>query len=208
MTALSQPSSKHPLSGLLLWIATAVIVNGWSAHRPPNPTTPLVARGYVDLKAGWRIRVVTPITRSGTFQVQTAPTEDSTHSVTLNSGDDFLGYELAYYAVPALPSDGVAVSFVRAERNVSGATRKEAHPQVRLFDLPESYRYIRLVFLTKLSQADHNEAIIAALNVADLEDLTEQLQASPETNCKRESRGICSWVPIGISVQAESGNPR
>jgi len=208
MTALFQPSTEHSLSGLLVWIATAVILIGCSAHRPPNPATPLVARGYVDLEAGWRIRVVTPITRSGTFQLPTAPTEDSGHSVTLNSGDDFLGYELAYYAVTALPSDGVAVSFVRADRIVGGTTSKEANPQVRLFDLPESYRYIRLVLLTRLSQADHNEAIIAALNVADLEDLTEQLQANPETNCKRESRGICSWVPIGISVQAERREPK
>jgi hypothetical protein len=200
--------SKHQLSGLLLYIEIAVVLNGCAAHRPPNPATPLVDRGYVDLMAGWRIRVVTPINRSGNFQLQTAHTEYNGHTGTLNSGDDFLGYELAYYAVTARPSDGLAVSFLRAERIISGTTRKEASPQVRLFDLPENYGYIRLVFLTRLSQADHNEAIIAAANVAELEDLTEKLQANPEINCKRESQSICLWVPAGISVQPERREPQ
>jgi hypothetical protein len=195
------------LSGLLFPMGIAVILNGCSAHRPPNPTTPLVDRGYVDLKAGWRIRVVTPINRSGAFELQTADTAYSGHAVTVNSGNDFLGYELGYYAVTARPGDGVAVSFVRAERILGGTTRQEASPQVRLFDLPENYGFIRLVFLTRLSRADHNQAIIAASNVADLEDLTEKLEANPEMNCKRESHGICSWVPVGISVQPERREP-
>jgi hypothetical protein len=185
---------------LLLWLGIAVMLDGCSAHRPPTPTTPLVDRGYVDLKAGWRIRVVTPINRSGNFQPETARTEYSGHTLSRN---DFLGYELAYYAVSARQGRGVAVSFVRAERIIGAATRKEASPLLRLFDLPDNCRYVRLVFLTRLSQADHNEAIIAAANVADLEDLTDKLQAGPETNCKRESQSICSWVPVGISVQPE-----
>jgi len=157
----------------------------------------------VDLEAGWRIRVVTPITRSGTFQLETAPTEYSGPTVSIDSGNDFLGYEVAFYAVAPRQSDGVAVSFVSAERIIGGATTKQASPQVHLFDLPENLRYIRLVLLTRLSQADHNEAILAAANVSDLEDLTEKLQANPEMNCRRETVSICSWVPIGISVQPE-----
>lgn len=199
---------KHILRGLLLCTGIAVILNGCSARRPPHPVTLSVDRGYVDIKAGWRIRVVTPITRSGTFQVQTTQTELSGSNVTLNSGNDFLGYEVAYYAVTAHPSGGVAVSFVRAERIIGGATSQEASPQVRLFDLPENDRYIRLVFLTRVSQADHNEAIIATSNLADLEDLTEKIEANPEMNCQRELQGICSWVPAGISVQPERREPQ
>jgi len=200
--------NQNPWSGLLLCAASAVILNGCSAHRPANPRTPLVDRGYVDLEAGWRIRVVTPINRSGTFQLETAHTEYSGHTVTVDSGDDFLGYEVAYYAVAARRRDGVAVSWVRAERIIGGATRQEASPQVHLFDLPENFRYIRLVLLTRLSQADHNEAILAAANVSDLEDLTEKLQANPEMNCRHEAQSICSWVPIGISVQPERRDPQ
>ncbi len=122
---------KYPLSGLLLSIGIAVILNGCSAHRPPNPTTPLVDRGYLDLKAGWRIRVVTPINRSGSFQLETTQTEQSGPGVTLNSGNDFLGYEVAYYAVTARQSDGVAVSFVRAERIIGGAVSQQASPSLR-----------------------------------------------------------------------------
>jgi len=162
----------------------------------------------MDLQAGWRIRVVTPINRSGTFQLETAKTEYSGHTVTVDSGNDFLGYEVAYYAIAARRSDGVAVSFVRAERIIGGATTKEASPQVPLFDLPENFSYIRLVLLTRLSQADHNEAILAAANVSDLEDLTEKLQANPQMNCRRVAQSICSWVPVGISVQPQRRNPQ
>ena len=162
----------------------------------------------MDLQPGWRIRVVTPIHRPGSFEGQTAQTEYSGHTITVNGGDDFLGYELAYYAVTARPSDGLVVSFVQAERIIGGATRKEASPQVRLFALPQDYGYIRLVFLTRLSQADHNEAIVAASNVTDLEDLTEKIQANPDMNCKPESQSTCSWVPAGISVQPERRNPQ
>jgi hypothetical protein len=202
--------NTHQLSGLLVCAGIAAILSGCSAHRRLNQATPLVevGRGYVDLMAGWRVRVVTPIDRSGTFQLQTAHTEFNGHTVTVDSGNDFLGYELAYYAVTTRPSDGVAVSFLRAEKIIGGVTRKEASAQVRLFDLPENYGYVRLVFLTRLSQADHNEAIIAASSFADLEDLTEKLQANPEMNCERESQGICSWVPAGISVQPERREPQ
>ena len=162
----------------------------------------------MDLQAGWRIRVVTPINRSGTFQLETAHTEYSGHTVRVDSSSDFLGYEVAYYAVVARPGDGVAVSFVRAERIIGGTSTKEASPQVHLFDLPENFRYIRLVLLTRLSQADHNEAILAAAKVSDLEHLTEKLQANPETNCRRETESICSWVTIGISVQPERRDPQ
>jgi hypothetical protein len=52
----------------------------------------------MNLKAGWRIRLVAPLNRSGTRQLQSAHAKYIGPTVMVNSGNDLLGYEIAYYA--------------------------------------------------------------------------------------------------------------
>src|ERR1035438_4378404 len=86
-------------------------------HAPVAAVQP-IGPSYIDLEPGWRLRVVTPILKSGGYRLKlTAQTADA-GTVTLHAGDDFLGYEVAYYAVRA--HNGV--EFVSAETTRNGHT--------------------------------------------------------------------------------------
>lgn len=188
---------------VLLCIGFAIAFSGCAARSAHDQARPLIDRGYVDLQPGWRIRVVTPILKSGKFMVQTMEAQASGNSIALTTGSDFIGYEIAYYKVDPRESGGVAVSFDSAEFRTDGKATKQPRPKVALFDLPESSRYVRLIFLTRVSVADRNQAIVAASNLADLDALTQRVQTNPDSSCKIDQHSSCSWVPEGIAVQPE-----
>jgi hypothetical protein len=190
--------AKH----FLLGSAIAATFAGCAHRIVQSAPEPLVERSYVDLQPGWRVRVITPIQKSGKFKVQLQETAgDSTHVLT--TGDDFLGYETSYYAVSAGKGAGVALAFASAELKKEGKTVRQSHPLVALFDLPENARYVRLVFLIRASQADHNQVILASSNLNELDALTQRVQANPAETCMKSAESFCSWVPEGISVQPE-----
>jgi len=162
----------------------AAALTGCAARTPhENMGTP-INRSYVDLEPGWRIRVVTPILKSGTFKVQT-------------------GFEIDYYAVNALNRHRPFIEFSSAVATRNGKRTKPSQPLFPLFDLPATVHYVRLLFLTRVSQNEHDQAILAASSVAELDALTRRVEPSPAENCKPQPEGICSWVPDGISVQPE-----
>jgi len=165
-----------------------------------DPTT------YIDLEPGWRLRVVTPILKSGSFQVTSLRQETTGNTISLSAGDDFLGYETAYYAVKAGPEGGIQIIFRSAEITKENATEYQARPLVRLFDLPGWARFVRLIYLTRASEADHDMAIVAASEKEFLEPATRRVQADPIAGCETERRTRCSWVPAGISVRPEKPN--
>jgi hypothetical protein len=172
-----------------------------AVHSDPQP---LVSRDYVDLQPGWRIRVVTPIQKSGEFKVQFKKTAESgIDNVVQTAGDDFLGYELSYYTVRPREGTGIKIVFSSADLKKQGKTVPESHPVAALFELPENLRHVRLVFLTRLSTADHNQAILASSSLDQLDTLTNQVRANPVENCTRSAEFACSWIPEGIAVQPE-----
>ena len=67
--------------------------------------------------------------------------------------------------------------------------------------MPGDARFLRIVFLTRVSNADHDMAVLATKTQSELDEWTPKLQADPEGSC-RTLRG-CSWVPGGIAVTAE-----
>jgi hypothetical protein len=161
-------------------------------------------RDYIDLQAGWRIRVVTPILQSGMFKVQSQELRTSNGAVVLKTSDDFQGYETDFYMAHGQDQAGTAVQFISAEvTDINGKRMPKPHPTVPLFVFPHGIQYVRLLFLTRVSQAEHNEAIIGASSLAKLEQLTQRLEANPEENCRDSAEEVCSWVPEGISVQPE-----
>ena len=159
------------------------------------------------MQAGWRIRVVTPVLKSGKYVADLKELPSSGGAIELSAGDDFIGYETAYYRIIRADRSGVSVEFVSAAVTIQGKESRKAGPMVQLFKLPASARHVRLVFLTRVSQADHNQAILAAGKPDELDRLTELVQSDPVANCKINAVTYCEWVPQGIAVRAEEPDP-
>jgi hypothetical protein len=155
------------------------------------------------LQAGWRIRVVTPVLKSGKYVADLKELPSSGGAIELSAGDDFVGYETSYYRVKREEGAGVSIQFTSAGVTIQGNESRKAGPMVQLFKLPASARHLRLVFLTRVSEADHNQAILAAGKPDELDRLTELVQSDPAANCKIDADTYCEWVPQGIAVRAE-----
>jgi hypothetical protein len=122
--------------------------------------------------------------------------------MTLSAGKDFMGYETSYYLVRKNRWAGLDIQFLSAEATQDGMTRAEPKPTVKLFQLPRRRRYIRLIYLRRVSQSDHDMAVLAVDNAAVLTDATKQVQMDAST-CHDTHELSCSWVPAGIAAIAE-----
>ena len=159
-------------------MALAIVLTGCAARKAPAPAGANDRSDYIDLQPGWRLRVVTPVLKSG-------------------------GYELAYYAVRSRSGTGVRLEFLSAEITEEGQKSARSRPLTPLFQLPSGAKYVRLIFLTRVSRADHDMAVIAARESEALDGLTRRVLDDPTGECKSEDRTYCSWVPRGIAVAPE-----
>jgi hypothetical protein len=157
---------------------------------------------YIDLQPGWRLRVVTPILRSGGYRLQPVDQQADGDTIAVSTGTDFLGYETAYYAVRAR-GRGVRVEFSAAEISQDGKTAMQPKPVAHLFQLPRNARHVRLIYLLRTSQADHDMAVVATRELDALATLTHQVQTDPSSGCRSDRAGFCSWIPAGIAVRPE-----
>ena len=176
------------------------------ARAPVSAATLATTQDFIDLQPGWRLRVVTPKLKSAGYQLQTGDESlaaDGTGklSVTLSAGADFLGYEIAYYAVTE-SRGALHVSFTSANLLQDGNTTPRATPLELLFQLAETAKYIRLIYLVRASKADHNLAVAAASQQDELSALTQQVQTNPAA-CRDAPYASCQWVPAGIAVSPE-----
>jgi hypothetical protein len=145
--------------------------------------------------------------KSGGYRPLLVEEQIAGNTVTLSAGDDLLGYETAYYAVKSRKQGGVRLVFASAKvTNVDEACR-ESHPRPWRLQVPEEARFVRLLYLKRLSQTDHNMAVVAARDEMTLETLTLEVQADPGSACETDDRHFCSWVPIGIAVRPEMKDP-
>lgn len=189
-----------------MFLAFAMLATVSACGHRHSPESPAISHegSYIDLQAGWRIRVVTPILKSGTFKVQVQELRTSNGAVTLKTSDDFQGYETDIYRARGEGKTGIAVQFVSAEvTDISGKRTTKPQPIVPLFVFPHGIEYVRLLFLTRVSQAEHNEAIIAASSLQGIEELAQRVGTNPDENCRNSAEEVCFWVPEGISVQPE-----
>jgi hypothetical protein len=196
--------------------ALAAMLNGCAvrgSHPLPNSVTTTRNTDYIDLEPGWRLRVVTPILKSGGYQLRTdgqyvgggLPGSDRKLTVTV-AANDFVGYETSYYAVSEGRSGGVQINFSSAEVRQDERIVNQSQPLAQLFHLPGSARHVRLIYLVRVSKADHDMAVAAAGERVDLDPLTRLVQADP-ANCKKGRRTFCSWIPVGIAVIPERPSP-
>jgi len=180
---------------------------GCTTRVPSTEPPPLIDRSYVDLQPGWRIRTVSPILKAGASRLEIKETKTLDGGVAYSAGDDLLGYETTFYAVTRGKDLGVNIAFISSEITISGKNSNQSHPRLSLFEFPAWTRYVRLVFLTRVSSADHNQAVLGASTMAGLETLTQQVEADPVSACHSQEETYCVWVLPGSAVRPERRDP-
>lgn len=196
---------KHPTASASLLQALCCILLLQTACLRRTPNQPPTARAafsteYVDLRPDWTVQVVIPILRSGGYLVPSV-VRSAAKDGEVKTGDDFLGYERDYYAVRPRRGDGIQLRFSYAEVWEKGKTHKRQSARINLFEEAARFRHLRLVYLTRLSEADHNMAIVASDEPAALDELTRLVTRKAE--CRSSQQGSCRWVPEGIAVTPE-----
>jgi hypothetical protein len=146
---------------------------------------------------------VAPILKSGGYNVQLEEVHNQNGTITMKTGKDFEGYETDYYEVHNA-GNLLTINFRSAEihRN-DGSLRRASHPLTPLFHLPHETRYVRLLFLTRSSDRDHDQAVLTAPSREQLESLTNQVQSNPAEHCNSQHAPTCVWVPAGVAVRPE-----
>jgi hypothetical protein len=59
---------------------------------------------------------------------------------------------------------------------------------------------VRLIYLVRVSQADHDMAVAAAKGMDAVEALTRRVEANPVDACHDEQGAFCAWIPAEIAV--------
>ena len=193
-----------------VWCVFLLIVLSGCASRVKRvvapPANPGLQLSYLDLQPGWRLRVITPLTKSGTYRVGLSGEARQDGNSTLAASDEFLGYETSFYTVRRRGRRGVQIQFTSGEQTTNGVTRPESKPRAELFALSPHANYVRLLYLARVSKSDHNMAVIAARKQELLAGVTAQVQADPQA-CRDGDATFCSWIPAGIAVRPEARKP-
>lgn len=196
----------------------ALALMGCAVRRGPSrdALNAAVMRGFIDLQPGWSIKAFTPILKSGGYLPTLVEEQQSGGGVRLSTSADLVGYETSYYSVKQRENQSVkghesAGQAVKVELasvllTKDGKTVRQHQPALQLFDLPDNARFVRLLYLVRVSGADHDMAIVGAATPAALDELTRAIETSPAENCAIGALGYCKWVPKGIGVQIESSD--
>jgi hypothetical protein len=159
-------------------------------------------RGYIDLQPGWTIRVVFPLLRSGGYVLPSMQQESTIgNTVEMKASSDFIGFEKDFYKVKLQRNSAIAIHFLHAEVWENNRTDRRSQPALQLFPSANDSNYIRLVYLTRGSVADHDMAIISAISTNSRDRLTQNVISRAE--CKSDETASCAWVPKGVAVDPQ-----
>lgn len=167
----------------------------------------VLTAGYVDVGPEHRLKVVGPIMREGAPPGASAIASPSAQvagndgklTVTLRTSKDFLGYETAWFGIqPLAGRPGARIVLLSVEDNVGGKLTHPTKPQLDYFQFPADAAFYRLFYLTRISKADHDIAVLAAPTQAELEELTQRFAADPEI-CGMIA-GRCILIPRESAV--------
>src|SRR4051812_29493077 len=128
---------------------------------------------FMNLEPGTRITVVIPLLRSGGYVLPWMTVEGKGFGKTVPADDDFLGYEIAHYRVLARPEGGVRLRFDHADVRQGEKTHKTRTTKLPLFEAVTTERYVRIVFLVRESNSDHDMAVVAANDPVELDKITQ-----------------------------------
>ncbi len=191
------------------------------AARTPLPAAaPSASRDWIDLQPGWRVRVVIPITRSGSFLPKLEPTRRSVvHGwpgsrglsqantrgaipTTITASSDLLGYEVVLYSVRRNRGGELQVIFRTAVDKEGRKTLRQRRPIFRLFEVPAGMHYVRILHLTRSNTVNYDAAILASGSLRALDVFTKHIELHP-AECRNAANVFCSWIPLGIAVIPE-----
>jgi hypothetical protein len=177
-------------------------------HKTPAPASPapVADNSYLDLAPGGSLRIVVPLLKSGALPVETQPIQAEGNTF-LVSAANLASYDVSYYFIDPAPHGRVRLKFTAAEITRDSKTVSGSQPPALPFALPLTPQHIRLFYLVRKSQSDHNMAIIASKNLAALNTFTKRLESRPDV-CRTDGEMFCSWVPSGIAVRPESQPPK
>lgn len=191
---------------VLGWLALATVLGSCSSRRlqAPAPTAARAnGREYVDLQPLWRLQVVTPIRDADRLRITGVQSDPSRREI-VAAVDESFAYEIAFYAIEPRRGDGVRIRFRSAQLVRDGKPSAMARSTLRIFDeLPRHIRFIRLLFLTRASQADHDMALLASDKQESLDLLTRSIKLEGAAGCRVHLRSHCSWIPAGVAVRPE-----
>ena len=190
---------------LILYVGVLTHLTGCASRTARMAATPAGSANndYLDIQAGWRLTAVTPILKSGGYVLKTPDKPTSSNGFTLSAGTDFVGYEVAHYDVKGQRGGPVRVEFNSAEVTKEGKTQPQPQSIAPLFQVARRRIYLRLIYLIRISQADHNMAVVAAPKTDALDAITRQIQTNPAEGCRVDRHASCVWIPDGIAVRAE-----
>ncbi len=158
----------------------------------------------MDLTPDCRLRVLLPLVRDGSSGVAANCVQGNGNTMVC-SAPNLIGYQMSYYSVDPAGSGRVRLRFTSAETTIDGK-QESGSSEVRLpLAPPTGAAHIRLIYLIRVSQSDHNMAIIWAKNTEALNAFTDRLNSDP-TVCGRGEIS-CTWVPEGIVLRPESVLP-
>ena len=204
----SRNREKIPAKGVCLILNLAVLgfLLSCTSRTVRVPFAALLAstsNAYINIQTGWRLTVVTPIVRSGGYVLKSLDVQTDGNAVALSAGTDLIGYEVAHYIAKGQKVGRVRIVFSSARVTRDDQTEPQLRPIVPLFQMAGRSTYLRLIYLVRVSRADHNMAVVAATRVDALDAATRQVQANPIEGCKVDRYASCSWVPEGIAVRPE-----
>jgi hypothetical protein len=148
---------------------------------------------------------VVPLPKSGALPVETQPLQQEGNTF-LVSAANLAGYDISYYSIDPAPHGRVRLKFSSAEITRDSKTIPGSQAPALPFALPLEPLHIRLFYLVRKSQSDHNMAIVASKDLDALNAFTKRLESSPDV-CRTDGEIFCSWVPPGIAVRPESQPP-
>jgi hypothetical protein len=190
---------------LLLISALIAVLTSCSERHVKAPITTMVQasnRDYIDLQPGWRLRVVTPLGKAGDYRLKFKEAKTSGDVIALSTGE-FTGYEVAYYAVESRSGGAIQIKFSSAELMQAEKSVPLSQSILPLFVLPRRSRFVRLVYLTRVSDVDHEMAVVASERVEGLDALTRAIQANQANRCGMPGDRHCAWIPPGVAVRPE-----
>jgi hypothetical protein len=146
------------------------------------------------------VHVVVPLLKSGEFRSDLVEQKAEGNTISLRASN-LVGYTNSSYMVTGKPRS-VHLTFVSAQETRDGKPTMLPAPPGLPFQLPPKSELVRLVFLVRVSQADHNMAVLGAKRLELLDAFTKRLMDDPSI-CRGTGEVFCSWVPAGVAVRPE-----
>lgn len=172
--------------------------------------------GYLDLRAGHRLRTVRPVFREGAAE-QSAIAEvgeakagpPGSLTVEVRAADDLIGYERAWYEFEPTKG-GARLRLLAAAAVVNGEETPLPKPLEDWMEFDGGALYFRLLFLSRRTEIAENDILLLGESTpVALEDLTQDVRAAPSTcaarrGCKRAPKDTAVLPFVTVEVDGEA----